>query len=65
VKGLAAAAGRRPLLDDESDDRPDDLLLDALAHDPTLLRSPDAPLTVALEAAGLSWDGDALTRLGP
>ena len=46
-------------------DRPDDLLLDALAHDPTLLRSPDAPLSVALDAAGLSWDGDALTRLGP
>jgi hypothetical protein len=65
VKALAAAAGRRPLLDDESDGRPDDLLLDALAHDPTLLRSPDAPLSVALDAAGLSWDGDALTRLGP
>lgn len=65
LDALTAAAERRPFLDDELDGAPDDLLLDALAHDSTLLRSPDAPLTVALDAAGLSWDGDALTRLGP
>lgn len=66
LEALVAAADRRPLLDDEAPDvlegHPDDLLLDALAHDPSLLRSPDAPLSVALAAAGLAWDGDARLR---
>lgn len=54
IDALAAAAERR-----QPGDAVDDLLLDALAHDPTLLRTPDAPLSVALGALGLPGDGDS------
>lgn len=51
VDALAAALGRRS--DGATpDDAADDLVLDALAHDPTLLRTPDAPLSVALASVG-------------
>ncbi len=59
VEALAAAVERRRG-DAERDDSVDDVVLDALAHDPTLLRTPDAPLSAALEPAvrppaGPSW----------
>lgn len=62
VEAIAGAAERRPLFGDEVDGGPTDVLLDALAHDPTLLRSPAAPLSLALDAAGLTWDRDTLRR---
>lgn len=65
VEALAAAAERRPLFADEVDGGPTDVLLDALAHDPTLLRSPATPLSLVLGPAGLTWDGDTLRRHRP
>lgn len=65
VDAIAAAAERRPLFGDEVDGGPTDVLLDALAHDPTLLRSPAAPLSLVLGPAGLTWDGDTLRRHRP
>lgn len=65
VEAVAAAAARRPLFGDEVDGGPTDVLLDALAHDPTLLRSPATPLSLVLEPAGLTWDGDTLRRRRP
>lgn len=62
VEAIAAAAERRPLFGDEVDGGPTEVLLDALAHDPTLLRSPAAPLSLVLGPAGLTWDGDTLRR---
>ena len=62
VEAIAAAARRRPRFGDEEDGGPTEVLLDALAHDPTLLRTPAAPLSLALGPAGLTWDGDTLRR---
>lgn len=50
VEALEAAAGRAGPAADVAEA----LVLDALAHDPTLLRTPDAPLSVALAAIGLA-----------
>ncbi|MCB1006163.1 MAG: hypothetical protein KDB35_18420 [Acidimicrobiales bacterium] len=62
VEAVAGAAERRSVVGDEVDGGPTDVLLDALAHDPALLRSPTAPLSLVLGPAGLSWDGDTLRR---
>ncbi|MBL8775874.1 MAG: hypothetical protein JNK12_08085 [Acidimicrobiales bacterium] len=65
VEAIAAAAERRRLCADEVDGGPTDVLLDALAHDPTLLRAPAVPLSLVLGPAGLLWDGDTLRRARP
>lgn len=54
IDALGAAAERR-----EHGDPVDDLLLDALAHDPTLLRAPDAPLGAAVEGLRRAAHGEA------
>lgn len=58
LQALAAAAERRAWSADQGDGA-DDLLLDALAHDPSLLRRPDAPLSVALAELHLAAHHDA------
>ncbi len=65
VEAVATAAERRHQFGGEVDGGPTDVLLDALAHDPTLLRSPAAPLSLVLDPAGLTWDGDTLRRRRP
>lgn len=67
VAALEIAARRRiedPIRDEDSGfvlaDRPEHLVLDALAHEPVLLRTPGRPLSVVLEQLGLSWDRDVL-----
>lgn len=52
LEALVGAAERRAWCADDGDGA-EDLLLDALAHDPTLLRTSDAPLSVALDTLGL------------
>ena len=39
---------------------PEDLVLDALAHDAALLRSPELPVATAFTHLGIEWDGDSL-----
>ena len=41
---------------------PEDLVLDALAGDATLLRSPDLPVSTVFTHLGIEWDGDTLIR---
>lgn len=41
---------------------PEHLVLDALAHDASLLRAPDVPVSTAFTHLGIEWDGDTLIR---
>lgn len=41
---------------------PEDLVLDALAHDAALLRGPELPIATAFTHLGLEWDGENLIR---